>query len=483
MSLKSDIHYKKVAQIARYGLLLGTFILLVIALIIKNPITLAWALMCLFMHNIIYSFESFYNRILFLLFNGAMFLFLISRFFLQLLTPYFNQFDTNLFGIDFNEWHIVSTIIIILILSLLGLFLGFQLRALDIFNWKPSIENNVIQKVSLVFFYVSLICSVLILAEQYQFVQSNGYPALYSDYHTSYPFWFEKISQMNITAFLMYLATLPRKKDAMVPLVMFLTYTILSLSAGPRSTFMLNFLMIFAYMVLRDKIDKEERWISVRLLIIGGLLIPILITSMTILSYTRIGDSVTDKPFYMHIFDFFYSQGVSVNLIGYAMTLELPANKLYSIGPLIDYFNNNQLSQFLFGTASYTYQTIESAEYGYYFADAVSYLIKPDSYIKGWGYGSSFLAELLHDGGYAASLLGSYFYGWILITITRWFSGNNYGRFFTLYIIRLLLYSPRSTFSGFIVSSLSIVNIGTIIMITLISYLLSQYLVQKNKIV
>lgn len=480
MFSEHNIQNNKITQVMRYVLMAATFIILVIALGTRNPSTLAWALMCMFMHNIIYSFESFYERILFLLFNGAMFLFLISRFFLQLLTTYFNQFETSVFGIDFTEWYVVSAIIIMLILSLLGLYVGFQFQALEIFSWDPPIESDIMQKVSLVIFYISLACSVLLLAEQYQFVQINGYPALYSHYLTSYPFWFEKIAQMNVTAILIYLATLPKKKDVMVPLVMFLTYTILSLTAGPRSTFILNLLMVFAYLVLRELTDKEESWMSVRLLIFGSILAPVLIVGMTILSYTRLGDTVTDKPFYMHIFDFLYSQGVSVNLIGYAMTLDFPVNKLYSIGPIIDYLINNQVSQLLFDIPSYSYQTVESAVQGHHFADAVSYLIYADKYVKGWGYGSSFLAELMHDGGYVAGVIGSFFYGWILTNITKWFYGNVYGRFFTLYIIRLILYAPRSTFSGFIVSSLSLVNIGTIVIITILSYLLPKYLLKKN---
>lgn len=53
--------------------------------------------------------------------------------------------------------------------------------------------------------------------------------------------------------------------------------------------------------------------------------------------------------------NFFYAQGVSANLIGYAQTLapQLPEGKLYTIGRLNDFINNNSITQALFDVPKY----------------------------------------------------------------------------------------------------------------------------------
>src|SRR5690606_3586624 len=115
------------------------------------------------------------------------------------------------------------------------------------------------------------------------------------------------------------------------------------------------------------------------------------------------------------IFEFFYAQGVSANVIGYTMVLDesIPDGKLYSIGPILQ-FISNYYGYFIQGIPMPSGQTVELALNGYLFSHTISYLIMPTLYLAGIGYGSSYIAELYADFGYFGIIFGSLFYGLLI---------------------------------------------------------------------
>ncbi len=65
------------------------------------------------------------------------------------------------------------------------------------------------------------------------------------------------------TAFYIFLSTLPEKKDAKVPIMLYILYAFLSLGTGRRVNFITSLLIIFAYAMCKNKIKPGEKpWIG-----------------------------------------------------------------------------------------------------------------------------------------------------------------------------------------------------------------------------
>lgn len=112
-------------------------------------------------------------------------------------------------------------------------------------------------------------------------------------------------------------------------------------------------------------------------------------------------------------------------------------------------------------------QSIESALYRNSFADSISYILSPSRYITGWGYGSSYIAELFKDFSCFGVIIGNFIIGIILALMPKLFKKGILGAWTCLSMTRLLLYAPRDTFTSFIISTFSLINLFTICIIFL----------------
>lgn len=128
---------------------------------------------------------------------------------------------------------------------------------------------------------------------------------------------------------------------------------------------------------------------------------------------------------------------------------------------LIDFINSNAITQFLIDVPKYVPQSLDSALYGNNFAESVSYILSPKRYLNGWGYGSSYVAELYKDFSYFGIIIGNFILGIILGCMNKLFRAGILGAWMCLSMTRLLLYAPRDTFTSFIVSTFSLINILT----------------------
>ncbi|MEK3932499.1 O-antigen polysaccharide polymerase Wzy [Bacillus sp. FSL R7-0642] len=197
-------------------------------------------------------------------------------------------------------------------------------------------------------------------------------------------------------------------------------------------------------------------------------------------SYLRM-DSTVQHSFLDGISEFFYAQGGSANLIGYAQTLaiQLPEGKFYTIGRLTDFINNS-ITQTLFDVPKYTAQSIELALYGHGFVDSVSYILSPTRYITRWGYGFSCIAEMFKEFSYFLVIVGNFIMVMILALIPKLFKKGILGAGMRLSVTRLLLYAPRNTFTSFIVSTFSLINLLTLCIIFLGAMIMSESKSRKS---
>ncbi|QCS52391.1 O-antigen polysaccharide polymerase Wzy [Priestia flexa] len=206
-------------------------------------------------------------------------------------------------------------------------------------------------------------------------------------------------------------------------------------------------------------------------LILGIVALPVLMVFMTIIGKLRSSNWTTsgDSSVKDSIFEFFYSQGISANLIGYTKLYHeyVPKGRLYTFGPLME-FVDNKIIRPMHGMPGLFGQNIDRALNGYLYAHAISYLIMPTAYLMGIGYGSSFVAEMYNDFSYGGVFVGSIVYGAILYLFYHMLRNSNYVVvIFTLMMTRSILFAPRGAALSFIVSSFSMPKIFAVIVIVI----------------
>ncbi|QCS53923.1 O-antigen polysaccharide polymerase Wzy family protein [Priestia flexa] len=466
-------------KVFRYTTLFLSISIFLISLINTNKDLLLISISSLFVHNMLFAFERFNERIIFFAFNATFFTFLAGRPILKTFIGYQDYYNDNTYGLDFYDENIIWNIFLILFMSLLFIFLGYILVDRNKVNINPSLNNSshmfkdinvaYIAYVSKLFFFITYIFNALVLIDKARFSNSVGYTELYAMYTSSFPGWFIKLSEMCPAAFFIYLGTLPTKKKSAIPILLYLSLGVLSLIVGQRNTFVLNILIVLVYLCLRNLTDNNAKWFGKKEIIACISAFPILILILNAVSYYRADNSVKEFSIIKGVTEFFYSQGASINLIGYSQTLasQMPDGRVYSLGRIIDFINNNAVTQILFDIPVYKPQTLESALYANSFADTVSYILSPNRYLAGWGYGSSYVAELYKDFGYYGIIIGSLLLGIVLALMPKLFVKGVLGAWAALSMTRLLLYSPRDTLASFLVTSFSLINILTVILILL----------------
>lgn len=452
----------------RLVFIIFTFLLFLLGLFSDNLHILFWSVMLQFIHNFWYSLINIYNRIIFLCFNGSIFIFLFGRLFVS----YFFGYKSGISGIlgtNFYEVYLIVFILKIIYIGLITLYIGFRIYDRKIeenFQNSPHVKFNPYLRItSLIVFYITIIFKVMVDYEAVQVASSQGYFEYFSTFKSSLPSMVVLLSKFNAISFYTYLSTKPIKKRVLPVIAIYLTVSTLSLFTGSRSNFMLNVLIIIIYFGLRTA-TSNENWFGKIEKMMVLILIPVLMIVMTFIGEARNKYSKGISSSIDTIFEFFYSQGVSVNIIGYTKLLEksIP-DKIYSFGPFIEYFRYNILSKFQ-DVKFLEGQSVERALEGYQYSHTMSYLIMPDLYIRGVGYGSSYMAELFHDFGWIGLIFGGIIFGMIIGKFTLEF--NNKSIFIVLIVLmmtRAILFVPRASTVYFIINTFIIENIVGVIVI------------------
>ena len=227
-----------------------------------------------------------------------------------------------------------------------------------------------------------------------------------------------------------FLAFMPSKKKAIIPVGIFMIYNIPTFLIGQRTPIVISALFIFSYFVIRDYLNNKERWIGKFEKIALILLIPVAIIGLAIYNYSRVDEEVPTTNIISLFGDFFYTQGVSYDVlnIGYEIKdkIKTTTNHNYTFGPFIDYFKYSTISQKIFKTkplptGNNVTKALESSSYSH----IISYLTRKD-YLEGHGWGSSFILETYTDFGYIGVIVYSLILGYLLMAIPRLLKKNTF---------------------------------------------------------
>lgn len=431
---------------------------------VENYNTALSGIMGLLVSNVIYGCLRPRHRVIFLTFHVPLFTFLLSRPFISYLRGemwWYASARCELYALK----ALMLTLVFLRVGAVLGEWILERRLAAPV---RPHIRQteergevfrNALQRTSLLLFAVALGVNILLSRELLLFMRGREYTEYYTSFQSQYPFYIQTLGSMLKYALCIFLATLPRKRMAFVPLALYLLSTIPLLLVGPRNPFVLAALFILLYYLLRDILGGKDRWMG-RLewtAVIIALPFALAFLSAYVFAHSEQPSLSNIGP---SIVNFFYKQGVSYEVLtrGYAAIPDLPAviPKNYTFGPFTDYFLHGTIAQKLFHAVDLGNQNSELlAVYGHSFAHSMSYVAHPD-YLAGRGWGSSYLLELFVDWGYWGIAIGSLLLGMVLVLMLLTIRRGILLRTITLVSLTTVFFLPRDSAMGWLLFTVTI---------------------------
>ncbi|MBE6730916.1 MAG: O-antigen polysaccharide polymerase Wzy [Ruminococcaceae bacterium] len=403
----------------------------------------------LWINIICYCLFKFKERALLFFFSIAFFTFLIGRVVLEQMFNYnvetFST-ETNLFAER------------LVLFSLTVVFVTFFL--LDSFIKKKDRPKKCniyrIRRIRIIskwlFFIFSLgsilytcITLYIVIKRTYHFTYTQEYTNLINKNIILYVL--SKTELFMPIALYVFLGTMPKKKECILPIAIQLLYLVLSLGTGQRAIIVLGVFVLIIYVVYRNSQDKDEVWISKKIVIIGIISVPFILVFFVLLNHWRAGYNSSTSIF-DGVRDFFYQQGYSINVIKYTYELQdqLPQDKLYSL----EFLFSGIIAR-IFGLPVYEGNSIAHAIDGNSLAHALAYIkLGEESYLAGHGTGTAYIAELYHDFDIFGVIIGNILVGAILLFCSRLSKEKPLTSAVKMIMIPQLLWMPRGMFTDFI---------------------------------
>lgn len=374
-----------------------------------------------------FCFLKFKERILLFWMYITIGVFLIARPFLETLS------GIKWWEVGWLQEEAVFIAFIIVALSLVSITIGamatsfiVKKRGLEIeradSKRKSRTFQDCLQVVAMVMFYCTAVFALIEGLEKVLFVQSHSYLEYYSSFKSHLPWFVSTIASMMKYSMCIFLATFPRKRRAFFVLGIFEITGILDLLVGVRGTIILNSIFILIYYLIRDFMRDREKWFGKIEKCAVAIVTPLALAFMTAYSFIRAGMRVLDINPLRMIKDFFIGQGVTFEVVarGIAAINELPQRigRNYTFGPFIDYIVHGRIGQVLWGTEALpTENSVVNGTLSNSLAHNLSYITKGEDYLKGEGWGSSFVLENYIDFGYIGVILFSIVLGAMLILV------------------------------------------------------------------
>ena len=310
-------------------------------------------------------------------------------------------------------------------------------------------------------FMLCVIFSVIEAVTKAIFVQANSYVAYYSDFRTPLPYFMMWLSSVSPILFYLYLGSLPRKKQVMIPIVMYLLVGVIALFYGQRNVFVVRALVILCYFFLRNKQNDGEIWLSKRELRLIIALIPVGILFMAVWDSVRFNREYTSNGIFRNIINELLTQGNDISILDFEYRYrELLPDKPFAIGGVITLLHNNIVGRII-GLSQIPAQqnTVEIALNGYSFSAALMYVENRAGFLMGYGIGSCYVAELFNSFGFVGIFLGSLLYGIMLKRLGQFQFRGFIANGIAISIFQYLLLAPRAQFDYFISGTFQIANL------------------------
>lgn len=408
----------------------------------------------------LYCIKDIESRMLLMLFAFTVFVFGMTR--IVIPEYYTTDFIQNSqrwsmsFGSDVHKF-IARTCF----MALVGALLGFNIirKEQDMFiNYNVDTHSRQTLKIRKVSKYLYLLSSILVIYSIYSrfsFVAMYGYMDSFVDYSSNLPGLLNKFASTNALCLYLFLATLPSKREAKPILFLFLLISLFSLLTGARTVFVMNFITLLIYLVLRNKITPKDPWLTRKGKLFLLMCLPILVAMMFVVMLMRGDAEINNTNLFDMIINSIYQQGSIIEVLGvsYEEVEHIP-HRLWSFGRIIDSYGNNFIFQILGIGQEYKANTADFAKNGHSLANYLTYTYQNQRYLAGGGMGSSFIAEAWLDFGYWGVAVFSFIYGVILSKFYTLIK-NVWMFALAFYMVNAIIYAPRAGACDFISDILS----------------------------
>lgn len=395
---------------------------------------------------------------------GTLF-FYVTYFLFLLSTVFFGLFKSDYKYQFYNEEAEIFALNC-LVLGIVGVYIGTFINAkITIGKLNEGRENRApsysskLQKFLKYAFCVTVQCSLAEALVKAVYVGANSYVAYYSDFQTPLPYAVLWVSQVSTILFYFYLGTLPNKRDARIPCVLYFLVGVIALFYGQRNVVVIRTLILLCYCFVRNRYaDGGEVWISKKQIVALVALIPVVIIFMSFWNSYRFDNQYESKGAVDNVIEGLLEQGNDISILDYEYELgDRLQDKPYAIGGIIGLLRNNIISRILGIQPVPTQQnTVDMAMNGYSYCGALMYYQNRNGYLMGFGIGSCYLAELFDTFGFVGVFLGSVLYGLVLKKLTTFKLKGFIVNGFALAMFQQLLMAPRATFDGFISSTFQV---------------------------
>ena len=272
--------------------LAGLAIILFIATLICGASMLFCGVMVLWGCLLVYAIRDTRNRAGLFVFLLAFFLFLLGGDFFEMYFGYPQEFEFAVF-LDNHAY-------VCLIISLAFLFVGFYGMTNGMERMKPLPESKkwdpeqtlILRRVLLIGVYVTVVPFFLKTLDAGLYTLQNGYLKYYTEFKCRLPAPVEIMSEWFTMFFFAYLATMPPKKQCLIPMTLYFAHGVLAMITGRRISVGIAALVIAAYVLYRHGRDRSEKWLNKKKILIVLAACPLAILALYAQRYLRYGQSV-----------------------------------------------------------------------------------------------------------------------------------------------------------------------------------------------
>ena len=281
-------------------------------------------------------------------------------------------------------------------------------------------------------------------------------------------------SYIYILMLCIYLATKPSKRQSMFFIGQYLVCGALQMIYGSRSDFILGLMFIVVYFVMRDRLNDDtaeairEVWYGKKEMVFTIVAIPLLIVLLVFIGYYRRNNSFHFTGLIDTLFEFFESQGTTIDVIGYTKIYEDTFTQpkfLYLFDRTYEFLTTNPIGSILTGRQAYASNTIERAKYGTSLGMTLYYQINSISYLAGYGCGSSYIAEAWLGYGYFGLFIINFALSRIISRLNEYKFNKFIPSVVCLIFLQSLFFIPRNNFDYFVDDMASMTNIFAIIIL------------------
>lgn len=259
----------------------------------------------------------------------------------------------------------------------------------------------------------------------------------------------------------LYLAILPKKRYTLLAITGTVMIELLLLFAGERGEPISIFFTVIFYIFYRQRKGIRDILISKKMIAAVIILLPFIFYGLQALSFTRNAQSY-DVSLGEGITDFIEVQGGSIKIISNSYDLcdrilTLGGND-FVLGEIRNYLKNNVFTRLLLGK-SLSLRTVDDAISGDNFLRTYGYAYSPVTYLSGVGSGSSYIAEIYHDGGYFLLFSANIFYAFMLTLIDSAEKRSFVTAAISMNVFRYIPLLPRGMALDFLTNTFAFQNI------------------------